>query len=117
MMPSLAFPDSMLRDSGLVECGTDPARQFHGVVVGPKMDEEHARLLVEHVTVDRRHFDIGSAQDSNQWIDLITRHEKVAGDGCLAAVRGLKVDRVGATERSAHLHPAFRGRIAPRNPE
>jgi hypothetical protein len=73
----------MLRDASLVERGTDAARQFHGVVVGPKMDEEHPWLLVEHVIVDRRYFDIGSAQGSDQWIDLIARNQKVAGDGSL----------------------------------
>src|SRR5712664_4491805 len=118
-MDAVAYPPgcSVLRDGGLVERGPDAARQFQGVVVSPKMNEEHARLLVEHVTVDRRHFDIGSAQDSNQWIDLIAGNQKIAGDGCLAAARRLKVDGVGATKCAAHLHPVFRGWIAPGNPE
>src|SRR5882672_10591519 len=118
-MDAVAYPPgcSVLRDGGLVERGPDAARQFQGVVVGPEMDEEHARLLVEHVTMDRRHLDIGSAQDSDERIDLIAGNQKIAGDGGLAAARRLKVDRVGAAKRSAHWHPAFGGGIASGNPE
>src|SRR5882672_2111244 len=112
-MDAVAYPPgcSVLRDGGLVERGPDAARQFQRVVVGPEMDEEHPRLLVEHVTMDRRHFDIGSAQDSDERIDLIAGNQKIAGDGSLAAAGRLKVDRVGAAECPAHLHSAFRGWI------
>jgi hypothetical protein len=41
------------------------ARQFHRIVVGPEMDEEHTRLLVEHVAMDRGHLDIPGSQRAN----------------------------------------------------
>ena len=64
----------MLRDGSLVERSTDAVRQFHRIVVGPEMDEEHARLLVEHVAVDRGHLDIGGSQRANKRIDLVAGH-------------------------------------------
>ena len=41
--------------------GTDTLRELHGIVIRPEMDEEHPRLLVEHVAVDRGDLDIAGA--------------------------------------------------------
>jgi hypothetical protein len=57
----------MLRDGSFVERSTDGARQFHRIVVGPEMDEEHTRLLVEHVAMDRGHLDIPGSQRANNF--------------------------------------------------
>ena len=40
------------RDMNRVKPGPQPFRQFHGVVVGPEVDEERAGFVVEHVIVD-----------------------------------------------------------------
>ena len=36
--------------------------ELHGIIVRPEMHEEHARLFVQHVAVDRRHLDAVRAQ-------------------------------------------------------
>src|SRR5260370_16805837 len=107
----------MLRDGRLVERSANAARQFQGIVVRPEMDEEHPRLFVEHVTVDRRHLDIAGSQRPDQRIDLIARYQKIAGDGSLAVAGRLKIDGVSAAKRSTDRHAAFPGRIAPGNAE
>ena len=35
-----------------VEAGAKPFRQLHRVVIGPEMDKERARLVVEHMVVN-----------------------------------------------------------------
>ena len=62
----------MLRDRGFIQRRANPARQFHGIIVRPKMDEEHARFLVEHVAVDRGHRDIGGSQRANKQLSGLT---------------------------------------------
>ena len=52
---------SVLRDRRSVECRADIACQLQSIIVGPEMDEEHPRLLVEHVAVDRGDLDIAGA--------------------------------------------------------
>src|ERR1051326_6224830 len=42
---------------GLVEGRAQAAGELERVVVGPEMHEEQARLLIEHVAVQRRHLD------------------------------------------------------------
>src|SRR5450755_1823191 len=66
--PSLAF------HRRLVQRSPDSVCQLDGVVVGPKVDEEHARLFVEHVTVNRRYLDIASTQRADERIDLAARY-------------------------------------------
>jgi hypothetical protein len=39
---------------GLVERGAQPLGQLHRIVDGPEMQEEQPRLLIRHVTMDRR---------------------------------------------------------------
>ncbi len=62
---------SALGNGGFVERGTHTPRQLQCIVIGPEVDEEHARLLVEHVAVDRRDFDVAAAQGSDEGIDLV----------------------------------------------
>src|SRR5258705_14023459 len=48
---------STLRKLDVVERRSQPARQRLGGIVGPEMHEEQARLVVEHVIVQRRDLD------------------------------------------------------------
>ena len=48
---------SALRTRRLVESRAQAPGQFDRIVVGPEMHEEQPRLLIEHVTMDRRHLD------------------------------------------------------------
>ena len=59
-----------------IQPGAKPLGQFHSVVVGPEMDEERARLVVEHVIVNRGDLDAVVLQGLDQGIDR-------AGLGCL----------------------------------
>ena len=45
------------RDIRLVQCRPQGFGEPYRIVVRPKMDVEAARLFVEHVTMDRGHFD------------------------------------------------------------
>ena len=65
----------MQRYCGLIERGADAARQFQRVVVGPKMNEEHTRLFIEHVAVDRGHLDVAGTQRPDQRIDFLALPE------------------------------------------
>jgi hypothetical protein len=67
-------PPSLTFHRSLVQRSPDPVCQLDGVVVGPKVDEEHARLFVEHVTVNRRYLDIASTQRADERIDLAVRY-------------------------------------------
>src|SRR5450432_1713948 len=78
LSPSLAFHRS------LVQRSSDSVCKLDGVVVGPKVDEEHARLFVEHVTVNRRYLDIASTQRADERIDLAVCYQKVSRDRGLA---------------------------------
>src|SRR5262249_25891845 len=90
---------SVLRGCCLVERSADISRQFHRVIIGPEMDKEHPGLLVEHVTVDRRYFDVAGTQRTDQRVDLVARHQEITCDRGLAAAGRLEVDGVGAAER------------------
>jgi hypothetical protein len=57
-----------------VQRSPDSVCQLDSVVVGPKVDEEHARLFVEHMTVNCRYLDIASTQRANERIDLAARY-------------------------------------------
>ena len=91
----------MQRYCGLIERGADAARQFQRVVIRPKMNEEHTRLFLEHMAVDRGHLDVAGTQRPDQRIYLVARNQKIAGDGRLATAGRLEVDGVGAAKRRA----------------
>ena len=70
----------MLRHRCLVERRPHVAGKFYRVVIGPEVDEEHPRLFVEHVTVDRGHLDTAGAQRADQRVDLVAGDQEIAGD-------------------------------------
>src|SRR5882757_3720641 len=90
---------SALGDGGLVERGAHASRQLQSIVIGPEVDEEHARLFVEHVAVDRGDLDVAGAQGPDEGVDLVAGDQEVAGYRRLAATCRLEVDRVGSSER------------------
>lgn len=42
----------------LVQCRSKTFRELVGVLVGPEMHEKQARLVVQHVMVERRDFNV-----------------------------------------------------------
>src|SRR5450631_2284033 len=68
LSPSLAFHRSFVQRSSDSVCKLD------GVILGPKVDEVHTRLFVEHMTVNRRYLDITSTQRADERIDLAARY-------------------------------------------
>ena len=95
---------SALRARRLVECGAQSLGQLQGVVVGPEMQEEQPRLLVQHVTVDRRDVDAVRSQRLDHRIYFVVGEDEIAGDGGLAAAGRLKVDADGSTQRRRRSH-------------
>ena len=76
---------SALGDGGFVERVTHTPRKLQGIVIGPEVDEEHARLFVEHVAVDRGDLDVAGAQGPDEGVDLVAGDQEVAGYRRLAA--------------------------------
>jgi hypothetical protein len=65
------------RDASALHCdmngiqgGTKPMSELHGIIIGPEMDEERAGIVIEHVIVDRRDFDVVVPQCLDQGIYL-----------------------------------------------
>ena len=48
---------SALGARGLVERGAQSLGELQCIVIGPEMQEEQPRLLIQHVAVDRRDID------------------------------------------------------------
>src|SRR4051794_37135768 len=69
----------------LVDGGAQSLGKLQCIVVGPEMQEEQPRLLVQHVAVDRGHVDAVRPQGLNNGIDFVIGQNEVAGDGSLAA--------------------------------
>src|SRR5438876_10650301 len=78
------------------------------------MKEEQPRLLVQHVTMDRRHVDPIRPQRRNHWIHFVACQNKISGDSGFPAASGLEVDRGSHAHRTyrSNLHSAFHYRIA-----
>ena len=66
-----------------------------GIIFGPKVHEVEARLLVQHMTVQGRHFDPVVAKHPKHGIHLFGQQNEVASDGCLVAAGQLEIDRDG----------------------
>src|SRR5438445_12118334 len=81
-----------LRTSRLVQGGPQAASELCGVIVRPEMQEDQARLLSQHVTMDCRDFDAVGTQSLDDWIDLFSREHEVPRDSCLPAASGLEVN-------------------------
>src|SRR3981189_2206450 len=75
-----AFPSLAFGSRSLVQRRPNSVCQLDGVVVGPKVDEEHARLFVQHMTVNGRYLDIAGAQRADQRVDFVAGHQKVSRD-------------------------------------
>ena len=63
---------------GEVECGAQPLREFLRVVIGPEVHEEEVRRVVDHVAVQRRHFDAVLAQRLEHRVDFAPEQHEVA---------------------------------------
>src|SRR5579863_6536807 len=109
------FPRSVFCYGGCLKGPSKTLRQLHCIVIRPKMNEEHSRLLGEHVTVDRGDLDAVLSQHSDQRIHFVAGHEKVACDSGLAAVGRLEADRVRASHCGDDRHSVFCGRLPPRH--
>ena len=64
----------------LVQGGAQAFRQRHGIVDGPVVHEEQARLLIHHMAVHRGHFDSVVAECPNHRIDLGAAKNEVPCD-------------------------------------
>src|SRR6516162_7630312 len=83
---------SALRARRLVERGAKAFRQLQRIVVGPEVQKKESWLLVQHVTVDCRHFDAICKKRLDYRVDLITRQHKIASDRRFAAAGRLEID-------------------------
>src|SRR5262249_61061728 len=90
---------SALRARRLVEGRAQSLGKLYGVVIGPKVHEEEPRLLVEHVTMDRRHLDTVRPQSVDDWVHFVSRQDEIAGNGGLAPTGRLEADRRGEPQR------------------
>ena len=79
------YPYLSLLDLHVVERGAQPSCELLRIVVAPEMHEEQARLVVEHVVVDRGHLDAVRAQRLQHRIDLVGGEHEIARDRRLAA--------------------------------
>src|SRR5258708_5019364 len=65
-----SWRDLALGAGGLVERGAQALGELDGVVIGPEVHEDQARLLGQHVAVDRGDLDAIRAQGLDHGIDL-----------------------------------------------
>src|SRR5256885_140203 len=61
----------------LVKCSSQPFRKFLRVVIRPEVHEEEARLLAEHMTVQRRYLDSILLQRLDHGIYLRRGQDKI----------------------------------------
>src|SRR6476659_4383795 len=80
------------RSMNRIESGPQPLRELHRVVVSPKVNEERARLLADHVIVDRGHLDPVVTERGNQRVYFVRQRNEVSGNRRLAAASWLEVD-------------------------
>src|SRR5262249_20636870 len=78
---------------GQVDCRLQATRQLHGVVVGPEMHVEQARIVSEGVVVNRRDLNVMLSEGLRDLIDLASDEDEVAGDRRLALAGRLKIER------------------------
>jgi hypothetical protein len=63
---------SVLRRRYFVERGAQPARELQRIIYGPEVHENQARLLGEHVAVNRRDLDGVAAQLPSSLAAVVT---------------------------------------------
>src|SRR5262249_57680851 len=78
------------------------------------MEEEQPRLLVEHMTMYRRHLDAVRAQRRDDGVHFVAGEHEIAGDRGLAIAGRLKADRRREPQWSdgSHCHSVVGDRIA-----
>lgn len=87
-----------------------PLQQFSEVVVRPEVHEKQTRLIIEHVIVQRGHFDPMLAQFAENRVDLGRGENEIAGNGGLALACRLEVHRYGGAKSQEPRAQAFRFR-------
>src|SRR4029453_10098867 len=106
-----------LPDIGLVEGGPQARGELEGIVIGPEMHEEEARLLGGHGTGQGGDLDAGGVQGLDHGIDLAGEQDEVAGDGRRVEARGLEVDGNRRTHGARQGHSLIGHRLGARNAE
>src|SRR5712664_2169129 len=107
----------LLLDIHLVEGGTQARGELARIVIGPEMQEEHARLFVEHVAVQGGDLDAVGLQGLDHRVDLRTEQDEVTGDGCRVETRGLEVDGNRRAHRARQRHTLIGYGLRARNAE
>src|SRR6185312_7350570 len=90
-----------------VQRGTHTLRELLSIIVGPEVHEEEVRIVLDHVTVERGHFDTMLTQGPQNRIDLTADHYEIAGDGCLATAGRLEIDGCSSSHGRRHGHTAL----------
>src|SRR6266481_2361459 len=80
-----------LRARRLVQCGAQSLGKLQCIVVGPEMQEEESRLLVQHVAVDRSHVDAVRPQRLDHGIHFVIGENEVTGNRALPPPVGWKL--------------------------
>jgi hypothetical protein len=81
------------------------------------MNKERARLVVEHVVVNRGDLDAVVLQGLDERIDLARERHEVTGNGRLAVARRLKVDGDCRAHRAGNRHAVLLDAVRPRHAE
>src|ERR1700752_2266669 len=102
-----------LRAGRLVECLAKATGKSQCIIIGPEMEEEQARLVVQHVAVYGGYVDVVRSQRSDHRIHLIAGEYEIPSDSCFAITRGLKTNGYRHAHRPdrTDLHAFFGDRI------
>src|SRR6266478_3980169 len=100
-----------------VKSGAKPLRQFHGIIIGPKMHEIEMGLVEKHVIVHRLDLNAMRPQSSNDRINLGGQQDEITRDCGFTLARGLKVDRSSRTHGGRYFHSAIADLLHTRNRE
>src|SRR3954465_14722970 len=79
------------------------------------MHEEQARLLIEHVAVNRGDLDPIVTQSANYPIHFVGPKYEVTGDRGFTPAGRLKIDPRGYSHRGRNVHSPLADRLASRN--
>jgi len=81
----------------------------------PEVHKKQARLLGEHVAMERRHQDIAPLQLGQDRVYLVRNEHEVAGRGDVAGIRSLKIDGLPDACGGGDGHSRHRDGIAARH--
>jgi hypothetical protein len=76
----------------LVESGAEAFGELQGVVIGPEVKKDQARLLGQHMAMNRSHLDPVLAQRLDDRVDLFANQDEVTGNGRFATTGRLEAD-------------------------